>query len=88
MSNSTPALQIARAAKAAFEASQLIVSSERINALNAIKDQLNANKEEILAANRQDLEVSPCIRHSNAVSHNDTGRTSRSNSRTNVRVPV
>lgn len=57
MSNNTSALEIARAAKAAFEASQLIASSERIIALNVIKDELTANKEEILAANRQDLEV-------------------------------
>ena len=57
MSNNTSALEIARAAKAAFEASQLIASSERIIALNVIKDELTANKGEILAANRQDLEV-------------------------------
>lgn len=57
MSNNTSALEIARAAKAAFESSQLIASSERITALNVIKDELTANKEEILAANRQDLEV-------------------------------
>lgn len=54
---STPASDIAKAAKNAFEASQLIPSSERINALNAIKKELYANKEIILAANREDLEV-------------------------------
>ena len=43
----------------AFEASQLVASSERIRALNAIKDELIANKEAILAANRQDFKVFP-----------------------------
>ena len=59
MSSITSALEIARASKAAFEASQLVASSERIRALNAIKDELIANKEAILAANRQDLKVFP-----------------------------
>jgi hypothetical protein len=56
-STSNPASDIAKAAKQAFEASQLIPSSERINALNAIKKELDANKQEILDANCQDLEV-------------------------------
>jgi gamma-glutamyl phosphate reductase len=56
---SNPASDIAKAAKQAFEASQLIPSSERINALNAIKHQLHATKYEILAANREDLQVHP-----------------------------
>lgn len=51
--------EIASAAKAAFEASQLIPSQERINALQAIKAELESRKDQILAANRQDLEVSP-----------------------------
>ena len=50
---------IARAAKAAFEASQLIPSSERIKALQEIRKELEAVKDAILAANRLDLEVSP-----------------------------
>ena len=50
---------IARAAKAAFEASQLIPSSERIKALQEIRKELEAAKDAILAANRLDLEVSP-----------------------------
>ena len=57
LSSSTPASDIAKAAKNAFEVSQLIPSSERINALNAIKKELRANKEIILAANHEDLEV-------------------------------
>ncbi|KAI0730946.1 gamma-glutamyl phosphate reductase [Earliella scabrosa] len=48
---------IARAAKAAFEASQLIPSSERINALQEIRKELEAAKDAILAANRLDLEA-------------------------------
>lgn len=51
--------EIASAAKAAFEASQLIPSQEHINALQAIKAELESRKDQILAANRQDLEVSP-----------------------------
>jgi hypothetical protein len=56
-SSSTSASDIAKASKNAFESSQLIPSSERINALNAIKKELHASKEIILAANREDLEV-------------------------------
>lgn len=52
-----PAEEIARAAKTAFESSQLIPVVERINALNQIKKELDANKAEILAANREDLQV-------------------------------
>lgn len=48
---------IARAAKLAFEASQLLPSSERTNALRAITKQLEANKSQILEANRKDMEV-------------------------------
>lgn len=51
--------EIAKAAKAAFEASQLIPSAERINALHAIKAELDARKDEILAANREDIQVRP-----------------------------
>jgi len=51
------AVYIAKAAKAAFEASQLIASSERVRALHELRDELASAKEEILAANRRDLEV-------------------------------
>lgn len=51
--------EIAKKAKAAFEASQLVSALERINALRAIRNELEARKEEILAANREDLDV--CI---------------------------
>jgi glutamate-5-semialdehyde dehydrogenase len=56
-STQNPAEVIAKAAKTAFETSQLIPVSERINALNAIRKELDANKAEILAANREDLQV-------------------------------
>jgi glutamate-5-semialdehyde dehydrogenase len=56
-STSSSASDIAKAAKQAFEASQLIPSSERINALNGIKRELDVSKQDILAANRDDLEV-------------------------------
>lgn len=55
--SSNSAESIARAAKAAFEASQLIPSSERVLALHEIRKELEAAKEDILAANKQDLEV-------------------------------
>ena len=48
---------IARAAKHAFEASQLLQPSERVNALHAIIRELTANKSQILEANRIDMEV-------------------------------
>jgi glutamate-5-semialdehyde dehydrogenase len=57
LSTQNPASEIAKAAKQAFEASQLIPPSERINALNAIKNELQDSKDEIIAANRKDLEV-------------------------------
>ncbi|KAL0573437.1 glutamate-5-semialdehyde dehydrogenase [Marasmius crinis-equi] len=49
------ALDIAKAAKAAFEESQLISSDERVKALLEIKNTLEANKAEILRANEEDL---------------------------------
>ncbi|OJA21542.1 hypothetical protein AZE42_03233 [Rhizopogon vesiculosus] len=49
--------EIARAAKAAFEESQLLPTAVRTDALAKIKQQLEANKAEILAANKQDMEV-------------------------------
>jgi len=48
---------IARAAKLAFEASQLVPSSERTAVLEAIRQKLAENKEIIFEANRIDLEV-------------------------------
>ena len=48
---------IARTAKAAFESSQLISASERVNALYTIRDTLEAAKQAILAANEEDLRV-------------------------------
>lgn len=51
------AVDIAKTAKAAFEASQLIPSDQRIIALHAIKQALEAKKEDILSANKEDLQV-------------------------------
>lgn len=48
---------IAKSAKEAFEASQLVLSSERLGALQSIKQELERNKQVILAANAEDLEV-------------------------------
>ncbi|KAM5544244.1 hypothetical protein V8D89_001904 [Ganoderma adspersum] len=51
------ATSIAKAAKAAFEASQLISSSERVQALLEIREELEAARDAILAASKLDLEV-------------------------------
>lgn len=48
---------IAKAAKQAFEASQLISAEERVRALHEIRKELEASKALILEANRIDLEV-------------------------------
>jgi glutamate-5-semialdehyde dehydrogenase len=53
------AQDIARAAKQAFEQSQLVPSSERIAGLHEIRKELAASKDQILAANKDDLDVSP-----------------------------
>ncbi|PFH51969.1 hypothetical protein AMATHDRAFT_46746 [Amanita thiersii Skay4041] len=50
------AMEIAKAAKDAFESSQLIPSSRRVEALHAIRTGLTSQKQEILAANKKDLE--------------------------------
>ncbi|BGO92439.1 hypothetical protein NBRC10512_000513 [Rhodotorula toruloides] len=49
--------QVARTAKEAFDASQLLDSSERHTALLALKQALTDAKEEILEANRLDIEA-------------------------------
>lgn len=49
---------IARAARLAFEASQLLSPSERVTALHLIRDELAARKDDILLANARDMEVS------------------------------
>ncbi|KAG8718330.1 hypothetical protein FRC08_005476 [Ceratobasidium sp. 394] len=48
---------IARAAKRAFEASQLVGPEERVAALNAIREALEANKSTILEANKGDMQA-------------------------------
>lgn len=54
---SVNAQEIARTAKVSFEGAQLIPSSERIDALHAIKAELDLRKGEILTANKEDLQV-------------------------------
>ncbi|KAG9223668.1 hypothetical protein CCMSSC00406_0008551 [Pleurotus cornucopiae] len=49
------AIAIARAAKSAFDKSQLISASERIDALSEIKNQLESMKDAVLVANGEDL---------------------------------
>ena len=48
---------IAKAAKAAFESSQLLPSDVRSQALERIAERLEANKAPILAANNEDMQV-------------------------------
>ncbi|KAF8637608.1 hypothetical protein AX17_002677 [Amanita inopinata Kibby_2008] len=55
------AVDIAKAAKSAFEASQLIDSSERVKALHAIRSELQSRKTEILAANVEDLQAAQIV---------------------------
>jgi len=56
-SSSSTAEVIARSAREAFEASQLIDVSERDVALKAIREILKTSKDEVLSANKQDMEV-------------------------------
>ncbi|KAJ3516946.1 hypothetical protein NLJ89_g812 [Agrocybe chaxingu] len=49
--------EIAKAAKASFEESQLITSAERVKALESIRKTLEHRKAEILAANAEDLKA-------------------------------
>lgn len=51
------ATTIARAAKEAFQASQLLGADERTKALGAMRAALEARKDAILEANREDVEV-------------------------------
>ncbi|KAG6893117.1 hypothetical protein C0992_011233, partial [Termitomyces sp. T32_za158] len=48
---------IARVAKEAFEASQLTSSSERVDALHAIRSELESRREAIMSANKEDLQA-------------------------------
>ena len=63
---------IAKEAKAAFSASQMLPTSERILALDAIKAELEAKKDSILAANREDLKVNHSI-HRTIMEFSPTG---------------
>jgi len=54
---SSSATDIARAAKAAFEASQLVDGAQRDDALKYLVEELNKLKAEILVANTEDLQV-------------------------------
>ncbi|WVQ77558.1 glutamate-5-semialdehyde dehydrogenase [Cryptococcus sp. DSM 104548] len=57
MSSTSNAESIAIAARKAFEASQLVDHSERNVALNAIREVLEAHKDEVLDANKKDMEA-------------------------------
>lgn len=60
-SSTNQAELVARAAKDAFDAAQLLPdgATERVNALRLVKAALNAAKEDILRANALDMEVRP-----------------------------
>lgn len=57
MGSDITAEEIAKAAKVAFEESQLFPATVRIDALAKIRQQLEANKAEIFTANKLDMEV-------------------------------
>lgn len=57
-STSNDAYQIARAAKSAFESSQLVTSDQRVHALSKIREELAASKDAIFAANQEDVKAS------------------------------
>jgi glutamate-5-semialdehyde dehydrogenase len=48
---------IAKLSKLAFHASQTVTGSERIAALHAMRDELEAQKDAILEANKLDMQV-------------------------------
>ncbi|KAF9054468.1 gamma-glutamyl phosphate reductase [Panaeolus papilionaceus] len=50
-------IDIAKAAKAAFEQSQLVSNEDRIKALRAIRQQLETQKDSIISANLEDLKA-------------------------------
>lgn len=49
--------KVAKGAKLAFEASQLLDATERAKALRAIREELERQQSEILDANKQDMQV-------------------------------
>ncbi|GJJ11112.1 hypothetical protein Clacol_005343 [Clathrus columnatus] len=53
----TDSVQLAKAAKLAFETSQLLDREERTRALNFIKNELEVRKSEVFDANRRDMEL-------------------------------
>jgi glutamate-5-semialdehyde dehydrogenase len=67
--------EIAKAAKSAFEDSQLIPSAERVTALQNIREALASKKAEILAANKEDLKVTPAFPPGDVVFTGCAGRT-------------
>lgn len=54
---SSDAETIAKSAKEAFEASQLISAEERVQALHEIRNELEVSKDAILQANKLDMDV-------------------------------
>jgi len=51
------AMETAKAARLAFEASQVVSSSERSEALLTVRAELERRKDRVLEANKQDMEV-------------------------------
>ncbi|WRT64938.1 glutamate-5-semialdehyde dehydrogenase [Kwoniella shivajii] len=60
-SSSNAAESIAKAAREAFEQSQLVDVSERDLALKAIREVLEGKKDEVLAANKEDMETAEAL---------------------------
>lgn len=57
---SKSAAEIAKAARLAFDASQLVTPEERSNALLAVRQELERQKEIVLQANKKDMDVCKC----------------------------
>ena len=70
--STNPAEQIARDARSAYEASQLVDSSERDSALFKIRDLLVERKQEVFDANQKDLDVSPRVFTLMSASHSSS----------------
>ena len=70
MSLSAEAETVAKTARAAFEASQLIDSAERTLALHEIRKELEASKDTILQANGEDMMVrAPALHNTRAATN-------------------
>lgn len=81
------AMETAKAARMAFEASQAISSQERSEALLAVRVELERQKERVLEANRQDMNVTRLIKGDTATHIPVTGCGSSGECRDAISLP-